>query len=553
MPPVKVLFSKFLFPGMVLDLIRILTLYHMNLKALKTAVAAIFILISVPSAAQLDPTLSSPLNKFGQAIYYINQYYLDTVNNDKLIENAIREALSQLDPHSSYVSSDEVKAMNEPLEGNFEGVGIEFSIIRDTLTVVNPVSGGPSERVGIRAGDKIVAVNGEVIASTGVTNDKVFKYLRGPKGSKVMLKVIRRGVPVFLDFEVERDRIPINSIDAVYEPAKGIVYIKLSRFAATTRSEIMTALATLNIENPKGVILDLRGNSGGYLGTAFEISNMFLDKGQTIVYTEGRRIPKMVERANGEGIFKNEKLAVLIDEGSASASEIVAGAIQDWDRGVVLGRRSFGKGLVQQKLPLPDGSQLVLTIARYHTPSGRVIQSPYEQGSADKYYKAIYARYSNGEFFSKDSIHFPDSLKYKTLLKGRTVYGGGGIMPDIFIPADTTGYSDYYGSIVRRGILLDYMNDITDSGMDEWKRNFGTFEIFMSQYDSDNKIFDGLISYAETKGLAPVQDQIERSSKEIKLYMKAIAARRLFGQNAYYMVVNSSGDPVFERALKTLL
>ena len=525
----------------------------MNLKVLKVAFAAISILISVPSAAQLDPALSAPLNKFGQAIYYINQYYLDTVNNDKLVESAIREVLSQLDPHSSYVSSDEVRAMNEPLEGNFEGVGIEFSIVRDTLTVVSPVSGGPSERVGIRSGDKIIYVNGENIASAGVTNDKVFKYLRGPKGSKVMLTVIRRGVSGLLDFEVERDRIPINSIDAVYEPAEGIIYIKLSRFAATTRSELFSALSKLNVVSPRGVILDLRGNSGGYLGTAFEISNMFLEKGQTIVYTEGRKIPRMVERATGDGVFKKEKLAVLIDEGSASASEIVAGAIQDWDRGVVIGRRSFGKGLVQQKLPMPDGSQLVLTIARYHTPSGRVIQSPYEPGAADKYYRAIYSRYTNGEFFSKDSIHFPDSLKYKTLLKERTVYGGGGIMPDIFIPADTTGYTDYYGALVRKGILLDYMNDITDAKMDDWKSRFSTFKIFMSEYDSDKAIFKGLIDYAKTKGLAPIQEQIEKSAKEISLYIKAIAARRLFGQNAYYMVVNNSGDPVFERALKSVL
>ena len=507
---------------------------------------------SFSSFAQSASTLGNHINKFGQALFYINQYYIDTVNNEKLVGNAINEALSQLDPHSSYISADEVKAMNEPLEGNFEGVGIEFSIIRDTLTVVNPVSGGPSERVGIRAGDKIVSVGDERIASVNLTNERVFKYLRGAKGTRVTLGVQRKGVDSELSFEVVRDKIPINSVDVAYEPVKDILYIKLSRFSATSAEEIMTSLRSFGEKKWRGVVLDLRGNSGGYLGTAFEITNMFLERGQTIVYTEGRSMPKMIERANGDGIFKNEKVAILIDEGSASASEILAGAIQDWDRGVIIGRRSFGKGLVQQMLPLPDGSQLRLTIARYHTPSGRVIQTPYEEGAAHKYYRALYERYSRGEYFNRDSIHFPDSLKYRTLLKGREVYGGGGIMPDIFIPADTTGYSDYYGSVARRGIILDYMNDMYDANRDSWRSAYKSFDVFVMDFDKDESILKGLIDYAEKRGVKYVPEQFSVSKKEIDIFLKALAARSLFGAEGYYRIVNFGSDSVFESAINEI-
>lgn len=510
------------------------------------------IFVSAAAYAQGVSALGNQINKFGQALFYINQYYIDTVNNEKLVGNAINEALSQLDPHSSYISASEVKAMNEPLEGNFEGVGIEFSIIRDTLTVVNPVSGGPSERVGIRAGDKIVSVGEERIASVNLTNDRVFKYLRGAKGTRVVLGVQRRGIDGEISFEVVRDKIPINSVDVAYEPVKDILYIKLSRFSATSAEEIVTSVRNFGEKKWRGVVLDLRGNSGGYLGTAFEITNMFLEKGQTIVYTEGRSVPKMVERANGNGVFKTEKLAVLIDEGSASASEILAGAVQDWDRGVIIGRRSFGKGLVQQMLPLPDGSQMRLTIARYHTPSGRVIQSPYEEGAAYKYYRALYERYSRGEYFNRDSIQFPDSLKYKTLIKGREVYGGGGIMPDIFIPADTTGYSDYYGSVARRGIILDYMNDTYDANREEWKATYKTFETFVRDFDKDEKILNGLTVYAEKKGVPNNPEQFAVSKKEIDIFIKALAARSLFGAEGYYRIVNFGSDTVFEKAIEEL-
>ncbi len=502
--------------------------------------------------AQNLSNLGNHINTFGQALFYINQYYIDTVNNEKLVGNAIKETLSQLDPHSSYISAADVKAMNEPLEGNFEGVGIEFSIIRDTLTVVNPVVGGPSERVGIRAGDKIVSVGDELIASTNLTNDRVFKYLRGAKGTRVKLGISRKGVDEVLSFEVIRDKIPINSVDVIYEPSKDILYIKLSRFSATSAKEITDEVNKRGRKSWKGIILDLRGNAGGYLGTAFEITNMFLDRGQMIVYTEGRNVPRMAERANGSGVFRQGNLAVLIDEGSASASEILAGAVQDWDRGVIIGRRSFGKGLVQQMMPLPDGSQLRLTIARYHTPSGRVIQSPYEEGAADKYYKAIYDRYSRGEYFSRDSIQFPDSLKYKTLLKERTVYGGGGIMPDIFIPADTTGYSVYYGTIARQGIILDFMNEEADKNREKWRVKYPDFNSFVKMFNSDGSVTESLIEYAQKRGVARNDEQISVSRGEIEIFVKALAARALFGAEGYFKVVNFGGDPVFEKALESV-
>lgn len=498
----------------------------------------------------MNGELDKYVNKFGQVLFYLNNYYLDSTDNERISDEAIKALISTLDPHSSYISADEVQAMNEPLEGNFEGVGIEFAIIRDTLTVASPISGGPSEKVGIRAGDKIVGVDGENIASVGITNDMVFDYLRGPKGSKVVLTVERRGVSKALEFEVVRDKIPINSVDAVYEPADGIVYVKLSRFASRSSQEIISGILKLNLSEIKGFILDLRGNSGGYLGTAMEISNFFLEAGQTIVYTEGMRVPTMTERAKGTGFYKNGPLAVLVDENSASASEIVAGAVQDWDRGVIIGRRTFGKGLVQQMLPLNDGAQLRLTVARYHTPSGRVIQSPYEEGAAENYYKSFVERYERGESFNKDSIHFPDSLKYSTLIKQRTIYGGGGIMPDLFIPADTTGYSEFYSKLLRRGVILDFVNDYFDSNRKELESRFGSFEIFNNEFDFEPEVADSLIKYALSKGLDYSDKEYEKSKKQIASYVKALIGRSLFDSEVFHRVLNESDDRVFEAAIK---
>lgn len=500
--------------------------------------------------ASINGELDKYVNKYGQVLFYINNYYLDSIDNERISDEAIKALISTLDPHSSYVSADEVQAMNEPLEGNFEGVGIEFAIIRDTLTVASPISGGPSEKVGIRAGDKIVEVDGENIASMGITNNMVFDYLRGPKGSKVVLTVKRKGVSGVLEFEVVRDKIPINSVDAVYEPVDGVVYVKLSRFASKSSQEILSGIIELGLREIKGFILDLRGNSGGYLGTAMEISNFFLNAGQTIVYTEGLRVPKMVERAKGTGFYKDGPLAILVDENSASASEIVAGAVQDWDRGVIIGRRTFGKGLVQQMLPLSDGAQLRLTVARYHTPSGRVIQSPYEEGGAEEYYRSFLERYERGESFNRDSIHFPDSLKYKTLIKNRTIYGGGGIMPDIFIPADTTGYSDYYSQLMRRGVILDFVNDYFDTHRKEMEAMYDSFDKYNKNFEFEGDVANSLLSYASSRGVEFSDIGYNKSKKDIASYVKALIARSLFGSDAFYRVLNESDDEVFEAALR---
>jgi carboxyl-terminal processing protease len=327
--------------------------------------------------------VSLQANKLGQTLFFINRLYLDTANLENIADKALVAIMKELDPHSSYISKKDIQAMNEPLQGNFDGIGVEFALINDTLTINSTIPGGPSEKVGIRAGDKIIAVDGEVISGTGLTNERVHKYLRGPKGTKVTVSVVRRGVQEPLEFVITRDKIPLNSIDSYYVTGDDIVYLRLTRFAATSYREMLDALSELRVV-PKGIILDFRGNPGGYLLAAIQIANEFLDKGQLIVYTEGRSVKRMDEFANGSGILKNIPVAVLIDENSASASEIVSGAIQDWDRGLIIGRRSFGKGLVQQQIPLQDGSALRLTVARYHTPSGRVIQSPYEEGKKDE-------------------------------------------------------------------------------------------------------------------------------------------------------------------------
>lgn len=496
--------------------------------------------------------LNKYITKYGQVLFYLNNYYLDTLNNNDITEEAIKTLISTLDPHSSYISAKDVKAMNEPLEGNFDGVGIEFAIIRDTLTVASPISGGPSESVGIRAGDKIVEIDGENVASVNLTNDMVFKYLRGPKGTHVKLNIVRRGVDEVLEFNVVRDKIPINSVDAAYEAAPGILYIKLSRFAANSAHEIITSILDLEIGDINGFILDLRGNSGGYLGTAIEISNFFLNAGQTIVYTEGLKVPKMIEKAKGTGFYKRGSLAILVDEHSASASEIVAGAIQDWDRGTIIGRKTFGKGLVQQMLPLNDGSQLRLTVARYHTPSGRVIQSPYEEGASQSYYKAIVDRYERGESFNRDSIHFPDSLKYKTLVKGRTVYGGGGIMPDIFIPADTTSYSNYYSELIRKGIILDFINDFSDKNRSQLKAKYSSFNDFSTNFTIEPSMKEALIDFAKSRDLEPNSQEYNKSASEIEIYMKALVARSLFGTTAYFRIINGGNDKEFKKALEVV-
>ena len=495
-------------------------------------------------------SLGEKVNKLGQTMFFINRLYLDTVNMDNLTDKALVAIMKELDPHSSYISAKDMKAMNEPLEGNFDGIGVEFALINDTLTINSTIPGGPSEKVGIRAGDKIIKVDDEVIAGTGLTIERVHGYLRGPKGTKVKVSVVRRDVPGELEFLITRDKIPLNSLDSYYMLDGDIAYLRLTRFAATSFKEMLLALKELNAF-PKGIILDFRGNPGGYLVAAIQIANEFLGKGELIVYTEGRTVQRMDEYANGNGLLKDIPVAVLIDENSASASEIVAGAIQDWDRGVIIGRRSFGKGLVQQQLPLQDGSALRLTVARYHTPSGRVIQSPYEQGKKDEYYMQAIERFNRGESFSRDSIHFPDSLKFKTLKLGRTVYGGGGIMPDIFIPQDTSYYTPFYGEILRKGLLTDYMNEYSDNHRNEILRKYKTFENFVSKYNVPDSEITAFLEYCASKGVVPAEGDMEISGAEIRRYFKGLIIRSVFSFNNFIEFINSD-DPVILRAAEEL-
>lgn len=519
-------------------------------KIYNTLLLTVLLLSGTFVQAQTQEEVRIQANKLAQTIFYLNSFYNDKVDNPKLTDDAIAKIISELDPHSVYITAKDAKAMNEPLEGNFEGIGVEFAIIKDTLTIANPIAGGPSERVGILAGDKVVMIDSEIFTGLKLTNEMVFKKLRGNKGTKVNLQIQRKDVKGLLSFDVVRDKIPIFSLDACYEAQPGIIYLKLTRFSATSESEIYEEISKLGLKKIEGIIFDLRSNGGGFLTTAFAIGDMFLNKGETIVYTEGRKFPKNETLATGNGFFKTGPLAILIDENSASASEIVAGAIQDWDRGIIIGRRSFGKGLVQQMLPFPDGSQLRLTIARYHTPSGRVIQKPFTEGKREDYYKDLNNRYKTGELFSLKEVDIPDSLKFKTLVKGRTVYGGGGITPDFFVPADTSDVSDYFMNLIRKGVITEFMNEYTDKNRDQIKSQFKTYDTFNKGFKSLDVIFQDMIVFAEKKGIAKDENGLQISGDKIRNYLKALLARSLFDSSAYFRVINSYRDMEYNAALE---
>ncbi|MGD2033428.1 MAG: S41 family peptidase [Bacteroidales bacterium] len=479
--------------------------------------------------------------KYVQFLKYLNTYYVDSVDNEKLVEDAIKSHLQELDPHSTYISEEDVRKMNEPLKGNFEGVGISFNILKDTLFVITPVPGGPSEKVGIQSGDRIIRVDGKNIAGIGLTNEDVFSLLRGAKGTKVSVSVLRRSVDELIRFTITRDKIPINSLDASYIIKDGIGYIKLNRFSMTTISEFSSASKALIEQGTKDLILDLTGNAGGYLDIAVVLADQFLDDEKLIVYTQGLHSPKREYYASSKGYFEDGRVIILIDEGSASASEIVSGAIQDWDRGIIIGRRSFGKGLVQRQLALPDGSMVRLTSAKYYTPSGRLIQKPYEDGN-EKYGKEIFNRYEHGEFMNRDSIQFPDSLNYHTLVSGRTVFGGGGIMPDIFVPLDTTSYSDYYSSLIRDGILNRFVLEYVDNNRMGMLDNYSDFRFFKENFLVTEKILGELSEFAEKEGLNYDETGFELSKSKIALTVKAYIARDLWSTSEFYQIINQDNN-----------
>lgn len=490
-----------------------------------------------------------PIRKLQLAQFAIANLYVDDTDEDKLVENAIIGMLEKLDPHSTYSNADEVKKLNEPLQGNFDGIGIQFNMAEDTLFVIQPVSGGPSDKIGIRAGDRIVEVNDTLIAGVKMSTEDVMRRLKGPKGTKVNVKVVRRGMTEKLSFTIVRDKIPVFSLDASHMMTPHIGYIKINRFAATTHKEFMEALASLKGQGMQDLILDLQGNGGGYLNAAIEIANEFLTAGELIVYTEGKRNPRHEFFAKGTGKHQEGRIVVLVDEFSASASEIVAGAIQDWDRGMVVGRRTFGKGLVQRPIELPDGSMIRLTVARYYTPAGRCIQKPYE--SIEKYNADLIERYNRGEMMSADSIHFPDSLKCKTLKKGRTVYGGGGIMPDIFVPIDTTLYTKYHSQLSNKGVLLKVHYQLIDTHREEWKNKFKDYAVFCKQFELSDNMMSQLIEEGKKEGVEYNEEQYKKSEPLIRLQLKALIARDLWDMNEYYHTINVSNESV-KKAIELL-
>lgn len=502
------------------------------------------------------------LRKLQMAEFAISKLYVDPVNEDKLVEEAIIKMLAQLDPHSTYNNAEEVKKMNEPLQGNFEGIGVQFQMVEDTLLVIQPVSNGPSEKVGILAGDRIVAVNDTAIAGVKMGTEEIMSRLRGPKDSEVNLTIVRRGVDDNLHFTVKRDKIPILSLDASYmiQPQTG--YIRINRFGATTAEEFSEALKTLQQQGMKDLILDLQGNGGGYLNAAIDLANEFLDQKDLIVYTEGRAARRSDFFAKGTGKFRTGRLVVLVDEYSASASEIVTGAIQDWDRGVVVGRRTFGKGLVQRPIDLPDGSMIRLTIARYYTPAGRCIQKPYDStanpdGTVSdtdgnrRYNQELIDRYNHGEMIHADSIHFADSLKVLTKRMGRTVYGGGGIMPDFFVPIDTTRYTDYHRNLAAKGVIIKSTTGYIEKHRKELQSKYKKFEAFNEKFEIDDDFLAEIRALADKEKVAFDEEQYNRSLPLIKTQLKALIARDLWDMNEYFRVMNTTESSV-QQALKVL-
>ncbi|HPT13552.1 MAG TPA: S41 family peptidase [Bacteroidales bacterium] len=506
---------------------------------------AAFILLLTPCFLSAQYALKNPdqketTQKFATLMQLINYFYVEDVDEADLTEQAIIQVLKDLDPHSVYIPKKEVQRTNEPLQGNFDGIGVQFQIYHDTIVVVSPVVGGPSEKLGILAGDKIVKINGEDAVGSKIDNQYVLDRLRGPRGTKVDVSIFRKNRKSLIDYTIIRDKIPINSIDATYMVSNDIGYVKLSRFARTSKDEFIESVDQLKKEGMKNLILDLRNNTGGYLDIAYELADQFLSANKLIVYTEGLRSPRQDFTSTSQGVFEAGKLVILIDEATASASEIVSGAVQDWDRGLIVGRRSFGKGLVQRPYLLPDSSMVRLTTARYYTPSGRCIQKPYTAGS-DDYFSEVYNRYKHGEFVHSDSIKFPDSLKYYTHNK-RLVYGGGGIMPDMFVPIDTSFISKYYTDVFRKNLLNDYTMQYIDANRKDLLKKFPDIVAFMNGFKNDGEMLNDFVAYAAKNEIPADDDGLKASGKQITLILKALLARNLYNINAYFEVIGKDDD-----------
>ena len=516
--------------------------------------AALALLCTITANAQFSLRMGkdSPLRKLQMAEVVINNLYVDSVDENKLAEDGIRGMLEKLDPHSSYSTPKEVKALNEPLQGSFEGIGVQFNMVDDTLLVIQPVVNGPSEKVGILAGDRIVSVNDTAIAGVKMARDEIMRRLRGPKGSKVLLGIVRRGISDKLSFTVTRDKIPVKTLDAYYLIRPGVGYIRIGSFGATTYDEFMTAVKDLQGKGMKDLIVDLQENGGGYLQTAVKIANEFLADHDLIVDTSGRASKRQEYRAQGNGKLMKGKVVVLVNEFSASAAEIVTGAIQDQDRGMVVGRRSFGKGLVQRPIPFDDGSMIRLTIAHYYTPSGRCIQKPYKKGDAQDYARDIENRLKHGEFTNADSIHFADSLKCYTLRKHRVVYGGGGIMPDYFVPLDTMKYTKFYRQLAAKNYIINTNLKYIDANRKQLKKQYTQFDKFLAGYEVPQEVVDTILAQAEKDKIKPKdKEELNKTLPFLRRQLKALVARDIWDMSQYYQIMNEDND-VVKKALEVI-
>jgi len=494
----------------------------------------------------------SPLGKFQMAETAVNNLYVDSVDEDKLVEDAVKGMLEKLDPHSTYVTAKDVKAMNEPLQGNFDGIGVQFNVVDDTLLVIQPTVNGPSEKVGIQAGDRIVSVNDTAIAGVKMSKADMMRRLRGPRGTKVELGVVRRDVSGLLRFTVTRDKIPVKTVDAVYMIRPSVGYIRIGSFGATTYNEFKEGFEQLQLQGMKDLILDLQDNGGGYLQAAVQVAGEFLSDNDLIVYTEGRRMPRTEYSASGDGQLRKARLIVLVNELTASAAEIVTGAMQDHDRATIVGRRSFGKGLVQRPIDLPDGSLIRLTVAHYYTPAGRCIQKPYKPGELKEYEMDFENRLKHGELTNRDSIHFSDSLKCYTLKKHRTVYGGGGIMPDEFVPLDTMQYTRFHRRMAAKSIIVNANLKYIDSHRKQLKAEYKSFDDFNKRYEVPQSLVDGILAEAEKQGIRSTdQAEFDRTMPYLRLQLKALVARDLWDMSEYFQVMNTANHTV-QRALELM-
>lgn len=519
---------------------------------MKKLLLALPLCMALSLTATAQHSMPQSLQKLMNAEYAIASLYVDSVNEDKLVEDAIKGMIESLDPHSSYTDAKETKELEEPLQGEFSGVGIQFNMNKDTLYVIQTVPGGPSERVGVLAGDRIIYVNDTVIAGVKMRNSDIQKRLRGKKGTTVTIKVKRAGVPELITFRITRDNIPVHSIDAQYMLDERTGYLRISRFGAKTHDEMMEALNNLKRQGMTQLVMDLSDNGGGYLNAAIDMCNEFLQRGQLMVYTEGENSPRAEANANGWGEHKDLHMVVIVNQYSASAAEIFAGAMQDWDRAVIVGRRTFGKGLVQRPFKFDDGSMMRLTVARYYTPSGRCIQKPYNRGDKKAYELELMDRANEGEYYSLDSIQFNDTLRYTTRLYGRTIYGGGGVMPDVYVPVDTSEYSTYYRDLSAKGITNQYVIGYVDKHRNDLAKQYKTVQDFDRGFNVSDEMMRDFIALGEKDSVKYDEEKYRISETLLKDIIKGLIARDIYGDVSAYSVVINHRNHDLQAALEVL-